>query len=85
MPHPFEDRIAGLVDALTADYSKDRTIDAVNTFDPPNKDVVIDIVYKLRQIVYPGYFKSDSYRIYTVRSKVATLLEDVIYLSLIHI
>ena len=34
---------------------------------------------KLRNIIFPGYFKNGTYRIYTVRNNMTMLLEDVLY------
>ena len=53
-----EQRITDLTDRLLQDMTKGRTIDAVMTFDHPNKDIVIDMIYKLRSIIFPGYFRS---------------------------
>ena len=79
MAHKLEEQIHGLVDTLLADYRGGRIIDAEVTLDHPNKDIVIDIVYKLRQIIFPGYFRNQGYRVYTVRNHVSMLLEDVIF------
>lgn len=79
MPHPYEARIGALADTLLSDYQTDRTIDAVIAFDQPNKEIVIDIIQKLRKIIFPGYFRAHSYRVYTVRNQTTMLLEDVIY------
>lgn len=79
MEHPYETRIGTLADTLLADYQSDRTIDAVIAFDQPNKEIVIDIIQKLRKIIFPGYFRAHSYRVYTVRNQTTMLLEDVIY------
>ena len=79
MAHKFEDRVHGLVDTLLADYGGGRTIDAEVTLDHPNRDTVIDIVMKLRRIIFPGYFRNQAYRVYTVRNHVSMLMEDVIF------
>ncbi|MBP0967707.1 MAG: serine acetyltransferase, partial [Oscillospiraceae bacterium] len=79
MAHKLEEQIHGLVDTLMADYCGGRIIDAEVTLDHPNKDIVIDIVFKLRQIIFPGYFRNQAYRVYTVRNHVSMLLEDVIF------
>ena len=74
-----EQRITDLTDRLLQDMTKGRTIDAVMTFDHPNKDIVIDMIYKLRSIIFPGYFRSQPLRVYTMRNQIGMLLEDVIY------
>ena len=79
MASPIETRIRRLTDTLLADYCKGRTIDATITLDHPNKETVIDIVKKLQRIIFPGYFRTQPYRIYTIENQVSTLLEDLIY------
>lgn len=79
MTHRLENDVNRLVDKLISDYEKNRDIDIVETFMPPNKDAVIKIIYQIRSIIFPGYFKNGSYRIYTVRNNLSMLLEDVLY------
>ncbi len=74
-----ESQIAAVVDMLTEDYSKGRTIDEIKTFDYPDRAVVIDILEKLRMIIFPGYHRNGNYRTYTVKNNVSILLEDIIY------
>lgn len=45
----------------------------------PNREKVEDMVDKLFQIVYPGYFRDRSLKFYNIRHFLATLLEDVAY------
>ena len=75
----IENRIHDLVDTLMYDYSKGRVIDEMKLFEHPDKETVVDILEKLRKIIYPGYFRNKAYRIYTVRNNISMLLEDVIY------
>lgn len=75
----IDDKINSLVDTLLEDYNGSRTIDAVIAFDQPDKETVIDILQKLRQIIFHGYFRANSYRVYTVRNQTTMLLEDIIY------
>ena len=79
MAQQLDDRIHALTDELLRDYTNGRTIDAAGTLDHPDKTIVLDILEKLRQIIFPGYFRNRSFRIYTVRNQISMLLEDVIY------
>ena len=54
----IENEIVNLVDDIIADYDKGRSIDKINTFSQPDKEVVIDIVNKLQKIIFSGYFKN---------------------------
>ena len=75
----IESRIHGLVDTLMEDYGKGRIIDEIKMFEHPDKETVVDILEKLRKIIYPGYFRNKNYKIYTVKNNISMLLEDVIY------
>ena len=79
MAHKLETRITHLVEDYLVDYAEGKDIDHVETFDHPDKEIVIDLIGKLRELVFPGYFRNKSYRVYTVRNNTTMLLEDVIY------
>ena len=72
-------KINNLVDLLMIDFNGGKTIDEVKLHEHPEKDAIIDILEKLRKIVYPGYYRNKSYRVYTVKNNITMLLEDVIY------
>ncbi len=75
----YEEKINGIVDSLLEDYGGDKTIDEIRSFDQPDKEVLIGILGKLQKIVFPGYYRNDSYKIYTLRNKVTMLIEDVMF------
>ena len=75
----IEDRINGIVRTLLDDYDNNRVIDEVKSFDHPDREVVVEIIYSIRKIIFPGYFRNKSYRVYTVRNNISMLLEDVIF------
>ena len=77
--HRLETEVNKLTEDILTDYEQGRDIDNIHTFDHPNKEVIIEIVDKLRNIIFPGYFKNGTYRIYTVRNNMTMLLEDVLY------
>ena len=79
MSDNIQSQITNLVEKLTDDYSKGRTIDEIKMFEYPDKKIVIDILEKLKLVIYPGYYRNSNYRTYTVRNNVAILLEDIIY------
>ena len=76
---PFEKEIETLVDNILADYKGDRDIDKLELYRQPDRDVVIDIIDKLRRIVFPGYFKDRNYRMYNAKHNLSMLIEDVMY------
>lgn len=77
--HKLEENINNLSKKILLDYQDNRTIDEVKTFDHPDNENIIDIIESLRRIVFPGYFRNKSYRVYTVRNNISMILEDVIF------
>ena len=75
----FEQKIEAVVDAIMEDYRSGRDIDRIDSFVQPDKDSVIEIIEKLRRIVFPGYFRDKSYRIYNAKHNLSMLIEDVMF------
>ena len=74
-----DQRIEAVVDTILKDYSGDRDIDKMEQSAQPDKDVIIDLIEKLRRIVFPGYFREKNYRIYNAKHNLSVLIEDVMY------
>ena len=72
-------QIEQVVDAILDDYKQERDIDRMEYFRQPDKDVIIDIIEKLRRIVFPGYFRDKTYRIYNAKHNLSMLIEDVMF------
>ena len=53
----IEQQIEGVVDAILEDYLAGRDIDRLDQLQQPDKELIIDMIDKLRRIVFPGYFK----------------------------
>ena len=75
----IDKKINNLVDNLMEDFNGGKTIDEVKLYDHPEKEAIVEILEKLRKIVYPGYYRNKSYKVYTVKNNISMLLEDVIY------
>ena len=75
----IEKQIEGVVDAILEDYLGGRDIDRIGDSHQPDKDAIIDILDKLRRIVFPGYFKEKTYRIYNAKHNLSMLIEDVMF------
>lgn len=73
----IERQIENVVDTILEDYRSDRDIDRMEVFRQPDKDVIIDIIEKLRRIVFPGYFRDKTYRMYNAKHNLSMLIEDV--------
>lgn len=76
---PFEEKIEAVVDCILQDYKHDRDVDRLELTNTPDKDVVIDIIEKLRRIVFPGYFRDKNYRMYNAKHNLSMLIEDVMF------
>ena len=72
-------QIEGVVDTILQDYSAGRDIDKMELSSTPDKDAVIDIIEKLRKIVFPGYFRDKNYRTYNAKHNLSMLIEDVMF------
>ena len=75
----IQSKITNLTDKLMDDYGKGRVIDEIKMFAYPDRDIVIDILEKLKIVIYPGYYRNRNYRTYTVKNNISILLEDIIY------
>lgn len=76
---PFENEIEKIVDSILEDYTHGRDIDRIDLFKQPDKDIIIDMIDKLRRIVFPGYFTEKTYRIYNAKHNLSMLIEDVMF------
>ena len=76
---PFEKEIEGIVDSILEDYTHGRDIDRIDLFKQPDKDIIIDMIGKLRRIIFPGYFTEKTYRIYNAKHNLSMLIEDVMF------
>ena len=75
----MENKIEQVVDSILADYGNGRDIDRLELLRSPDRDGIIDIVKKLRRIVYPGYFQDRSYKFYNAKPNLSVLIEDVMF------
>ena len=75
----MENQISQIVDTILADYDSGRDIDRIDLQCLPDRDVVVDMIEKLRCIVFPGFSREKNYRIYNARHNLSMLMEDVIF------
>ena len=71
--------IEALVDGILADYGLGREIDRLENVGLPDKAAVIDMIEKLRRIVFPGYSREKNYKVYNAKHNLSMLIEDVFY------
>lgn len=75
----MQGKIEQVVDSILEDYRSGRDIDRLEQLRRPDRDTVIDIIEKLRRIIFPGYFRDKNYKFYNARSNLSVLIEDVMY------
>ena len=75
----FEQRIEAVTDRILEDYRLERPIDQMGISAHPDRDVVVDMIQKLRRILFPGYFTEKNYRIYNRKHNLSMLIEDVMF------
>lgn len=72
-------KMGNIVEELLVDYQQKRTIDKMDAFNQPNKEIIIQLMEELQRIVFLGYYKNKEYKIYTVRNHLTMLIEDVMF------
>ena len=71
--------IGALTDALMADYRQGRAIDRIEPFSQPDREVIIDLIGKMKRLLFPGYFRDLEHRVYDIRHSLAVLMEDIAF------
>ena len=73
----FEIEIQELERAILEDYGRGRVIDRLELFTQPDGAVIEELIEKLFRVVFPGYFRDHTYRIFNLRNSISNLLEDI--------
>jgi serine O-acetyltransferase len=76
---PFEARIQTLTDRILADYGNERVIDRLEMFTQPDRLVIEALIEKLFRLVFPGYYRDYTYRIYNPKNNLSALIEDIAF------
>ena len=76
---PFEMRIQALTDRILADYGKELVIDRLEMFTQPDRRVIEALIEKLFRLVFPGYYRDYTYRIYNPKNNLSALIEDIAF------
>ncbi|HIT33368.1 MAG TPA: serine acetyltransferase [Candidatus Faecousia intestinigallinarum] len=75
----LETQMEQVVEQILEDYRHGREIDQMDLFRHPDREVVVEILGKLRRILFPGYFRDKSFRFYNVKHNLSVLIEDVMF------
>ena len=73
-------QVEEITNNILQDYEQKRDIDKMDIYGYVEKEDVIDIVKKFRRIVFPGFYRDKSYRIYNnANNNMVSLIEDVMF------
>ena len=75
----MKDRIQIATCDILRDYLKKRDVDKMDVFSQPDTEVVEDILKKVFIILYPGYYREKTFRIYRYDNRISLLIEDISY------
>ena len=76
----LEVRIQALTECILRDYENGRVIDRLEMFSQPDRKIIHDLIAKLLRLVFPGYYRDYTYRIYNPKNSLSALIEDVAFL-----
>ena len=74
-----EEEIEKIISGIFSDYEGGKNIDKIDLFNQPDKTEVQELVQNLFRIIFPGYFRDRSYKIYNPKNSFAVISEDVFY------
>lgn len=80
MSDMISNSIQGAIHGILSDYEKGRSIDKLDVFRQPDRRMITELTEKLFRVVYPGFFKDRSYRVYNVKNNLSLVIEDIAYL-----
>ena len=72
--------IQDAIHGILSDYGKGRSIDKLDVFRQPDRHMVTELTQKLFRIIFPGFFRDRSYRVYHVENSLSLAVEDIGYL-----
>ncbi len=74
-----EQQLKDITKTILEDYKQRRDIDKMNVFEQPDREVIVDIVNKMLNILFPGYYRDGTYKFYNLENTISVLIEDVMY------
>ena len=74
-----ENEVDQIVQNIFSDFEGGKNIDAINIYNKPDKAEVRNLVDDLFRIIFPGYFRDRSYKIFNPKNSFAVTLEDIFY------
>ncbi|MGI6011458.1 MAG: serine O-acetyltransferase EpsC [Ruminococcus sp.] len=76
----IDEEVKAITQYILEDYGNGRAIDKMDDlFDQLDKEMIIQIIQKLLKIIFPGYYRDKTYKIYDVNNHLSLLVEDAMY------
>lgn len=79
MINMIEREVNNILSGIMDDYKKGRAVDKMDIYNQPDKVEIMTILDNLFSIVYPGFFRDKTHKIYNIEHTVSTMIEDVMF------
>ena len=79
MLNEIEKKVHQAVKNILKDYNEGKYIDKMDSFTQPNRDKIIDIIEKLRYVIFPGFFNNKNLKSYSMEYQLGATIEDIFY------
>ncbi|MGN0413864.1 MAG: serine O-acetyltransferase [Agathobacter sp.] len=79
MKNMIENEVKSILADIMEDYQKGRAVDKMDIYNQPDKAEIMSILDELFSVVYPGFFRDKTHKIYHIEHTVSTIIEDVMF------
>lgn len=79
MKNIIESEVNSILTDIMADYGKGRAVDKMDIYNQPDKAEIMSILDEMFSVVYPGFFRDKTHKIYNIEHTVSTIIEDVMF------
>ena len=80
MKQTAEIEVRDVIGRILADYDDDRNVNKIDIQNQPDKQAVTEIVEKLLQVLYPGYYREKGYPAGSMKNRMAVTIEEILFL-----
>ena len=71
--------INGIIDQILLDYRTERDIDKMDVYHQREEDATKELISKLLRILFPGYHRDRSVKVFNEESRLRVLIEDMLF------
>lgn len=75
----LDNEARSIAESIVADYAQGRVIDRLTLGGQPEKDAIIEIIDKLLGILYAGFFRDRTIKLYDARTGLSVMVEDCMF------